>query len=162
MNWERLHECWGHYGAVPVAQKCARSYCQKTLGCHVNLNETIEHMFQCCFSGLTLNGRSVLQPNWEIQSDTLLIRVLFFLTVFEPFGSVKGEQVPLSKSKTTLGQDLTNKQNQQWQKQTTGGKRTTCSELQNMLWRSQLWCIGRISWCVFVVCFHWLDFILSW
>lgn len=75
----------------------------------MNLNEATEQRFSAA-SVLTLNGRSVLHPNWEIQTDTLLTCCFGFSIVFEPFGNRKGEQVPLSKSKTTLGQDLTNKQ----------------------------------------------------
>lgn len=115
--------------------------------------------FQCCFSVLTLNGRSVLHPNWEIQTDTLLTCCFGFAIVFEPFGNRKGEQVPLSKSKTTLGQDLTykqtNKQNQPWQKQTTRERRTI-----------QQWTVERLAkvpalvhrMC-FLVCFLWSVFI---
>lgn len=160
MNQEGLRECWGHYGAVPVAQKCARSYCQKTLGCHVNLNEATEQRFSAA-SVLTLNGRSVLHPNWEIQTDTLLTCCFGFSIVFELFGNRKGEQVPVSKSKTTLGQDLTykqtNKTNRDKSKQP-GGEEQPSSELRNVLRRSQLWCIGCVSWCVFCGLFSLVGF----
>lgn len=156
MNQEGLRECWGHYGAVPVAQKCARSYCQKTLGCHVNLNEATEQRFSAA-SVLTLNGRSVLHPNWEIQTDTFLTCVvLVMLLCLNRLAIGKVSKCPSLKAKQLLARTLqTNKQNQPWQKQTTRERRTI-----------QQWTAERLAKVpalvhrmYFLVCFLWSVFI---
>lgn len=117
--------------------------------------------FQCCFCP-NAQWEICLTPelgntNWHIAH----MCCFGFSIVFEPFGNRKGEQVPLSKSKTTLGQDLTykqtNKTNRDKSKQP-GGEEQPSSELRNVLRRSQLWCIGCVSWCVFCGLFSLVGF----